>query len=613
MPQFLALTIHENLVRGVLADVSNGRVEVRKAFEGQSPSSLLTGDQLQNQAWLRETLQQQEITADQTLVAVTRDSAVVRRLDLPAVPSAELPTYVGFQARTKLAQPIDTLMWDFLPAPQTAAGVAVLLAAIPKGQLNTLVNTLTGAGLKPVQVSVTSATIAEYATHGQTALRSAQSPPLIVIHLDGDRLELNLLQQGILTATHGYQLSHEDPVVPQILTEITRASMAFQKQLPSGTTPQLILSVPEPIATELSTAMTARFQQAPQPLAVPAAIKLPESLTGPAHVPYVELLGLLLTQAGSALPTINLLAPRRTQPKRDYSKRRMVILAAGVLAILVTGGGLYAMQWSDVASKVRQLETEDQGLTNYLKRAEPILKSGQAVENWQQMKVDWLDELRQFSSVLPPGDRLFLTGMQLKGIASPHPLHRGMVTLNGSAKQRDDVIKLEMAAVNVPDKYQVLPHTVKTRNANQNNAGGQPQGGNQNNPYPIEFDLTLNLNVLKRNAKPAAAPPANKPAASTPAGTTPPAENKTPTGDNKSPPATPAGPSSQPATPMEPPKTPPATTLPSAPAQPTNPPATPPASAPPANNPPAATAVPQTPAAVPATSAPATGNATGGK
>lgn len=613
MPQFLALTVHETLVRGILADVASGRVDVRKAFEVQSPSSLLTGDSLQNQAWLRETLQQQGITADQTLIAVTRDSAIVRRLELPTVPVTELPTYVGFQARTKLAQPFDTLMWDFLPAPQASSGIAVLLAALPKVQLNTLVTTLTGAGLKPAQISVTSAIIAEYATHGQTALRSVQSLPLTVIHLDGDRLEITLLQQGVLTATHGYQMSHEDPAVPQILTEITRASMAFQKLLPSGSTSQLCLSAPEPIATELSNAITARFQQTPQSLTVPTAIKLPDSLTDSAHVPYVELLGQLLTQAGGSLPSINLLAPRRTQPKRDYSRRRMVILAAGVIAILATGGGLYAMQWSDVAGKVRQLEKEDQGLTNYLKRAEPILKSGQAVETWQHMKVDWLDELKQFSPVLPPGDKLFLTGIQLKGIASPHPLHRGMVTLTGAAKQRDDVIKLEMAAVNVPDKYQVLPHTVKTRNANQNNNGGQPQGGNQNNGYPIEFDLTFNLNVPKKNAKPTA-PAANKPATPTPPAGTPPTENKPTAGDNKTPPAATATPTiTPPAAPTEPPKSPPATT-PAAPAQPATPPAAPPATPPATANPPAATATPQSsPAAAPATAAPATSSPTGDK
>ncbi|MFO1023237.1 MAG: hypothetical protein U0903_21490 [Planctomycetales bacterium] len=617
MPQFLALTIDESLVRGAVADVSSGRVELRRTFEARSPSPLLTGDLAQNQSWLRETLKQHGITADQVLVSVTRNAAIVRRLELPPVPLNELPTYVGFQARTKLAQPIDTLVWDFLPAPQANTGLAVLLAALPKTQFNTLNSVLTGAGLKPVQYSFTTASLAEYATHGHAAYRSPQSPPLMIVHLDGDRLEMGLLQQGVLTATHGYHLSHEDPTVPQILTEITRASMAFQKLLPPGVgSPQLLLSAAEPLATELSAAIAGRFTQTPELLALPTAVRMLDASATLPLSSVVELVGQLLSQAGSSLPAINLLAPRRTQPKKDYSRRRIVILAVGVLAILGTGGGLYAMQWSDASRKVAQLQKEEEKLTAYLKRAEPTLKSGQAVENWQQMKVDWIDELKQFSTVLPPGDKLFLTNIQFKGIATPNPLHRGMITLNGSAKQRDDVIKLEMDAVNVPDRYQVLPHTVKTRNTAQpGNQEGQPQG-NQNNAYPIEFDLTLNLNVPKKNAAKPAVPANAKPATGTAAATTPgkdtkPAEakpgdnkpvdnkpgdakpsdeNKTPPAENKGAPATP--PPAQPAAPKEPEKTPAA-----APAQPAAPAAAP-AAAPTATTDAPATATPQ---AAPAT------------
>jgi len=524
MPQYLSLVIDEALVRGLVADVSGGRVDLIRAFEARPPASLLSPETSQNQSWLRETLARHDIKSDQVFVTVARDLGLMRRLDIPAVPQSEWPVHVGFQARTKLAQPLDSLAWDFLPSPKDDKGNSAQLAALSKDSLKHLQTALAGTGLKLAQIHLTPLALMEFLAQAQPSHRLQQIPAAIVVNRIDDRLELTLLQQGLVTATHAARISPDERQFQQILAEVTRASLAFQKQLPNKTPTTLFLNAPTGISGELSDALQKRFGQLPELLAIPSNVSTAKLVEGDSFdfSHYLEAIGMLLAQTGK-VQTIDLLAPRRPQPKRDYRKRKIAILAVGVLAVIGTGSGLYAKNWAEQSRKINALKQEDATYDPFLQRGEPILKSGTAIEDWLLTKIDPLDEIRQFTAYFPGGDRMYLTEIQFDPIVGSNAAGlRGTISVHGKAQERIDIIKLEEKLIKLPGKYQVIPHKVKPLPPTP--PGQQPQ----KLPYSVEFDMTVN--IARIGSPPAEKPAEVKPTDGKPAdakpGDTKPEENK---------------------------------------------------------------------------------------
>ena len=119
MPDFIALDWEHLQVCGLDAEVTAAGVRVHQAFtltwpEGKSPDV----DALAAGGWLHEQFQSLGLTAKSVLVTVPREDAVVRVLEVPDVPDAELPDVVRFQAAAKSTRPLDTQLLDYLPLPR---------------------------------------------------------------------------------------------------------------------------------------------------------------------------------------------------------------------------------------------------------------------------------------------------------------------------------------------------------------------------------------------------------------------------------------------------------------------------------------------------------------
>ena len=117
MPDTLAIELASDQLVAIWGSVSGAQVRVRKAcLWPRSPDNEETPAKAG--AWLAERLKEAGIKADKVLVALPRNEAVVKRIELPDVPDAELPDVVRFQAQSRTAQPLTELALDFLPAPR---------------------------------------------------------------------------------------------------------------------------------------------------------------------------------------------------------------------------------------------------------------------------------------------------------------------------------------------------------------------------------------------------------------------------------------------------------------------------------------------------------------
>src|SRR5262245_3009360 len=118
MAEVLALEWDHDQICGVLANVTPGRVRVRKSFVLGRPVVAVAGSGALPIDWLKSQLTSQGISGGDVLVALPRDEAVVKRIDLPETSDDELPVLVRFQAGAKSSVPLAELSLDFIPLPR---------------------------------------------------------------------------------------------------------------------------------------------------------------------------------------------------------------------------------------------------------------------------------------------------------------------------------------------------------------------------------------------------------------------------------------------------------------------------------------------------------------
>ncbi|HMP80605.1 MAG TPA: hypothetical protein PKD54_14215, partial [Pirellulaceae bacterium] len=132
--------------------------------------------------------------------------------------------------------------------------------------------------------------------------------------------------------------------------------------------------------------------------------------------------GALQSLAGSRVPQIDFANPRR-RVERKLDKRRMILYAA-LAALVVIGGGIAI--WQTLASQKRtitqlQKEFDDLRAENkgdgFRPGVDDVIGEVQLVDQWMAGKVDWVEQLHEFSRRLMTADQTILesfTGLLLR-------------------------------------------------------------------------------------------------------------------------------------------------------------------------------------------------------
>src|SRR5262249_31493017 len=148
MAELLAIEWEHEHVCGVLADAAPGRVRIQRTFVIPKPTTSVSSSGPLTIDWLKPELGKLGNSAGPVLVALPRDEAVVRRLELPEVPDDELPVMVRFQAGAKSSVALDELALDFIPLPKRSEvpGREVLMATVPRPTMDEVLTVCRNAG-----------------------------------------------------------------------------------------------------------------------------------------------------------------------------------------------------------------------------------------------------------------------------------------------------------------------------------------------------------------------------------------------------------------------------------------------------------------------------------
>jgi len=368
------------------------------------------------------------------VVVVPRETVVVRQLQLPNVPTDELPALVGFQAAAKSSTPTAAIAVDYVPLGASGDGQAVIAAMLDSTRVQRMRDLLTRAKLQLVGLEVSPFLIAELVAREEERGGTPDVPTLIVSQ-SGDRVEISILDRRRLIATHAVWLPEGDAArhVSPLQMEINRCLISLGQSHPGVEVDQVYLVEDEQADEAVEKLLQERFGAKVHPLNLEL---LGTAIPAKNRLSYAALVARGLTGSAGIIPRVDLVNPRKPAEKPDHTRRNL--MAGGAVATLLVGGTWwnFSSQMADMDSEIEDFSLQTTSNTKDVTNGKADLEAAKLLTTWSEADQDQLaiwDKVHQF---FPGTDRLYL--VDLKSIPSSGAKQIKMIG-TARARTRDDV------------------------------------------------------------------------------------------------------------------------------------------------------------------------------
>jgi hypothetical protein len=442
--RILAFDWDHEFLHVIAGSTGRGGVSVDRAFVWSIGAELTAANGEALGRKLREALKSAGAAIGPVVACVGRERVVVKELRFPPVPVQDEPALVRFQAAKDLSELPDDVVIDYAKtSPPEQAGERQALAVALKKQTVSALNALCrGAGLKLTAVTSRSHALAGTVERAQATGAAPVQPTVAVLVLGRRWAELAILHQGRVLLTRALAMG------ATLAGEVQRSLAMFliQAGVPA---PEVLLVAGQRDAAEANLRdLVGVTVQRLEPLGV--ADRTVEGERGL----YAGAVGVAhLWGKHGALP-INFTAPKQPKPVTDTGRRRKLVygVAAAVLVLgtILVGNRVLAGKRAQIADLNRaKLDNE----TRFKKLAQDRLDID-ALKEWEETTVSWLDELYDLSARFP-----HQVGFRLKDLNATAPSKRNPKDKNAP------VAHVALTGVALPDQIPHIDELLKALNA----------------------------------------------------------------------------------------------------------------------------------------------------
>jgi len=446
MSEHLALDWDDQQLLGLDGQVASHEVHLRKwvRFDWSADSRPFEHAEAAGKQ-LRVELDRAGIAANQAIVSLPREEAVVRLLELPECTDDELPELVRLQAATRSAVPLDRLLLDFLPLPRLdgVPGRRVLMVTLGKPAADRIQAVLTAAGLVAAGIQLSAVGAAEVVAH-QPSVRGGNpdAAATLIVCRSAARVEITAIWRSQILFMHGASVSAHLPpaaAIAQILAETSRATVAMSQSAPGirmvagwilGSAAEL-----EGLPEAFKQRYGFDFQLLPAPFGTPGLRTDFDDQQSHSQTAFFPL-GLLLGQAERLVPSIDFLHPRQKVVKPDRTRLRQVLAGAAALVVVAAILGGIHLRVVKLEGEIADLETKNAASQKTLDKNADLLDTAKSLDDWSQRNIDWLDQFRKIESAIGGTDKLHFASFDGQ-VAYRNAL--ATITATGRAKSRRDV------------------------------------------------------------------------------------------------------------------------------------------------------------------------------
>lgn len=388
------------------------------AGDDHGPPALAAASAKEIGEGLRDRLKAAGVPLAPVLVAVGRDKVILKEVKFPAVPPAEEPALVRFQALKEITENPDEVVLDYAPleaggadpgAERRATVVVIRKDVLAAARAMCEAAGLKLAGVTPRPFAVAAGLARAVAAGSAHPLAPGATAAVLTPGPQGG--EFTVVRAGQVAFTR----SVPGPVVSNealLANEIRRNLAVYAGQAPDHPVTAVYVAEPDDLlggwANRLRSGLSVPVY-AFDPVAG-AAEAVPDRLRGR----FAGAAGLLAAKAADALP-INFAAPRQPRAEANPHKRKL-ILAGAVAALVLLAGAVFGYLQVDAADdKLIALRAEKADLEKKLADTEADRKRLEAADQWAGRGVNYLDELFDMTDRWPAGNAVLAT--ELKGTA----------------------------------------------------------------------------------------------------------------------------------------------------------------------------------------------------
>jgi Tfp pilus assembly PilM family ATPase len=404
LARFLAIDWDQNLLYVVSGTVRGTAVKIERAAAWQEERSPNPADAEALGQLLRERLKSAGIAPAPVLAVVGRDRVILKDVRYPAVPEAEAPAVVRFQASKELTDSPDDVVIDFAPVERPAAGDHRSLALVLRRELlETYQKLCQAAGLKLAGLTPRPFGIAACLNKvlGTTVLTPAPEPAdgaVAVVTLSEKWAEFSVLRGDTLL------MARSLAVGPHLAQEVRRNLMVHGGQAPGQAVRALYLAghgsgeLRERLG-DLTDLPVHTFD----PFAGAESLHLPAGNRGA----FAGAAGLLHARARAGGLPINFAAVRQVKPPKNPQNRLVGYAAAAlVLLVLAAVGGSKVVQ-ARGEHELATVQGDGMLVDEELALVREETRRLKAMEDWDSLP--WADELYELAGLIRDVNTLRVT------------------------------------------------------------------------------------------------------------------------------------------------------------------------------------------------------------
>lgn len=420
-----------------------------KADEAEEPqfNATVAGERL------RAALDARRVGRIETVVALERNQVELRRLVLPNAPDDELPAMVQFQAAREFnAFGADWLL-DFTllsdseeGSPEGEVTRPVMAAAVSPDVSDEVRRVCEAAGVRLEKILLQPAgSIALWSRDPKSAGSSRGAE--LLLGLSHGHADLIVLSEGraVFMRTARLQVDPLDNPnnVLGLGAEIRRTIMAAHQQLGDQRVERIVLRGDGPRHRELAQALGSNLSMMVtcfNSLAFVERTGEAAALSTDDMDAFAPLVGLLSEQTDPASrPMFDFLHPR--EAPKPVGRRNTIALAATAAVLLIAA--LFGWRfYSDyqVTQDHRRLAAKEKQLSKEMGQIRADAAQAREIAEWEQGRIDWLDELHWLSTTLPDSEEAMLTWIHCQASRTGG---KGAMEINGIVRDNGTFSPME--------------------------------------------------------------------------------------------------------------------------------------------------------------------------
>lgn len=458
--------------------LGTGAVKWQSGAEGAPLTPFDQGNQI------REELKGYKLGRVPAILLADRSKVEELNLDLPPVPDAELPQLVKNQALLDSPGLTEETVIDFVGYRSESIDEQrkIVAFALSPGVIERYKEVCGQAGLQLAGI--------QYRPYAATAVvrqavREVLETTSLVVTQYRDEVELSLLDGDTTPLSRQVRLpgnKSDEGSAARLLGEIRRTLLIAPQHLPPGRSIADIRvqggALPNEELCHAIQTDTGLPVLSVNPLDIPG-MTMADGVT--LILGVESLLGALQLAANEEKPPIDFLNPRK--PIVRKSNVRTLVLGGALLAIAWYFAFDYFQQYSARSNQgINDLRGTLSDLKSRLKKIDKERKLAEALNQWESTNPNWLDELRELSVKIPPGQDVTLSRLSM----SPGRGAGGAISFSASARTPDAVVALEKA---LRDER----HAIQTP--------GITQRSDKNYPWGFESTLSVLRKVEQKEEK----------------------------------------------------------------------------------------------------------------